>query len=110
MEFGFTDEQEAIRDTARRFAADKIAPGYRAREDSGLIDRALVREMGALGLIAGAPPLLPEGPPTRSLWVFINAPWYKRLNSRKFVVANHNGSFGICAGIRPCSGPGRATI
>jgi len=53
MEFGFSEEQEAIRDTARRFAADKLAPGYRAREESGVIDRALVSEMGALGLIAG---------------------------------------------------------
>lgn len=53
MEFGFSAEQEAIRDTARRFAADKLAPGYRAREESGVIDRDLVREMGALGLIAG---------------------------------------------------------
>lgn len=53
MEFGFTEEQQAIRDTARRFACEKLAPGYRAREESGVIDRALVREMGALGLIAG---------------------------------------------------------
>ena len=53
MEFGFSEEQEAIRDTARRFAADKLAPGYRAREESAIIDRDLIREMGALGLIAG---------------------------------------------------------
>ena len=53
MEFGFTEEQQAIRDTARRFAREKLAPGYRAREESGVIDRALVREMGSLGLIAG---------------------------------------------------------
>ena len=56
MEFGFSEEQEAIRDTARRFAADKLAPGYKAREESGVIDRDLVREMGALGLIAADMP------------------------------------------------------
>jgi cyclohexanecarboxyl-CoA dehydrogenase len=56
MEFGFSEEQEAIRDTARRFAADKLAPGYRAREESGVIERDLVREMGALGLIAADMP------------------------------------------------------
>ena len=56
MEFGFSEEQEAIRDTARRFAANKLAPGYKAREESGVIDRALVREMGALGLIAADMP------------------------------------------------------
>ena len=43
MEFGFTEEQQAIRDTARRFAREKLAPGYGAREESGVIDRALVR-------------------------------------------------------------------
>jgi cyclohexanecarboxyl-CoA dehydrogenase len=43
--------------TARRFARDKVAPFYQKREREGRIDRALVREMGALGLIA---PELPE--------------------------------------------------
>jgi cyclohexanecarboxyl-CoA dehydrogenase len=44
-------------ETARRFARERVAPGYRAREQEGRVDRALVREMGALGLIA---PELPE--------------------------------------------------
>ena len=51
MDFDFTAEQEQFRDTARKFARAKLAPGYADREDAGLIDRALVREMGALGLI-----------------------------------------------------------
>ena len=53
MEFGLTDEQRAIQETARRYAREKLAPDYRKREESGVIDRALVREMGALGLVAG---------------------------------------------------------
>jgi len=53
MEFGFTGEQEAIRETAQRFARDRLAGDARAREAEGRIDRALVAEMGALGLIAG---------------------------------------------------------
>ncbi|MCW5744763.1 MAG: acyl-CoA dehydrogenase family protein [Alphaproteobacteria bacterium] len=57
MDFDFTPEQDAIRDTARRFARERLAPGYAAREASGRIDRDLVREMGALGLIA---PELPQ--------------------------------------------------
>ncbi len=57
MDFDFTSEQEAMRDAARRFARDKLAPGYAAREADGVIDRALVREMGALGLIG---PELPQ--------------------------------------------------
>lgn len=52
-----TEELNALRDLARKFATEKLAPGYQAREKAAGLDRALVREMGALGLIA---PELPE--------------------------------------------------
>lgn len=52
MDFALTAEQEAIRDLARRFAQERLAPGYRAAEDAGRMDPELVREMGGLGLIA----------------------------------------------------------
>lgn len=52
-----SDEQAQIRDTARRFAREKLAPGYQRREAEARVDRALIAEMGALGLIA---PELPE--------------------------------------------------
>lgn len=57
MAFHLTDEQIAVQDTARRFAREKLASGYQARERDGRVDRALVRELGELGLIA---PDLPE--------------------------------------------------
>ena len=50
------DWPDALRATASRFAADKLAPFYMAREAQGRLDRALMREMGSLGLIA------PEAP------------------------------------------------
>lgn len=53
----FTEEQESFRETARRFARERLAPGYLARARSHALDRALMREMGALGLLA---PDLPE--------------------------------------------------
>ncbi|MGA0596318.1 acyl-CoA dehydrogenase family protein [Enterovirga sp. CN4-39] len=52
-----SDEQSEIRDVARRFAREKVAPGYQAREGTGRVERDLLREMGSLGLIA---PELPE--------------------------------------------------
>lgn len=52
-----TEDLDAIRDLARKFAQERVAPGYQARENSGVMDMALVREMGDLGLIA---PELPE--------------------------------------------------
>lgn len=52
-----TEEVSQIRDTARKFAQDRVAPGYLQREREGKFDRDLLREMGSLGLIA---PELPE--------------------------------------------------
>lgn len=57
MNFAFTEDQQAFRDTAQRFAAEKVAPRYREHEEGGSIDRTLLREMGTLGLIG---PDLPE--------------------------------------------------
>jgi cyclohexanecarboxyl-CoA dehydrogenase len=52
-----TEELDAIRAVARKFAEEKLAPSYRAREKSASFGADLVREMGELGLIA---PELPE--------------------------------------------------
>lgn len=47
-----TDEQRAIRDTAERFAREKLAPHYAERDGVDRLDRTVIREMGSLGLIA----------------------------------------------------------
>ena len=52
-----TEELDQIRDLARKFAQERVAPGYLAREKAGKFDMALLREMGELGLIA---PEMPE--------------------------------------------------
>jgi cyclohexanecarboxyl-CoA dehydrogenase len=57
MDFGLTDDQRALTETARRYAREKLMPGYQAREAVGHFDRDMVAEMGDLGLIA---PDLPE--------------------------------------------------
>lgn len=46
-----TEEQAAFQDVARRFAQDRLAPGYIAREAEAVLDRGLLKEMGGLGLI-----------------------------------------------------------
>lgn len=51
------DELRALAEQAGRFAAERIAPGFQERDRSRVLDRSLMREMGALGLIA---PELPE--------------------------------------------------
>lgn len=48
---GWSAEQCALRETAARFAADVLAPDYKATEQGGVIPLALRRQMGDLGLI-----------------------------------------------------------
>jgi cyclohexanecarboxyl-CoA dehydrogenase len=47
----FNEDQLAIRDQARRFSREQLLPAYQAREKSGVMDRALIRKMGVLGLM-----------------------------------------------------------
>src|SRR6201981_2555960 len=47
----------ALGDQARRFAGDRIAPGFQERDRTRILDRAIMKEMGAMGFIA---PELPE--------------------------------------------------
>lgn len=52
MKFQPTEDQQAFRETATRFAREKLAPSYQERASGHVFDRDLIREMGALGLIA----------------------------------------------------------
>ena len=51
MDFSFTEEQNAIRDTAKRFAVEHLLPAYQQREREGEMSRSAIKMMGELGLI-----------------------------------------------------------
>lgn len=51
------DDLVALADQARRFASERIAPGFQERDRTRVLDRSLMRAMGELGFIA---PELPE--------------------------------------------------
>lgn len=51
------EDLAAIAEQARRFATDRVAPGFEERDRTRVLDRALMREMGEMGFIA---PELPE--------------------------------------------------
>ena len=51
------DDLLALKAQARSYAADRIAPGFQERDRTRVLDRALMKEMGAMGFIA---PELPE--------------------------------------------------
>lgn len=50
MEFRFTDEQLALADKVRAFAADQVAPTAREHDRTGRFPPALVAELGRAGL------------------------------------------------------------
>ncbi len=52
MDFALSDEQTAIRDMARDFGAERIAPFAEAWEAAGEMPRDMLREAAALGLAA----------------------------------------------------------
>jgi cyclohexanecarboxyl-CoA dehydrogenase len=45
------EDQKALQETARRFALEELKPDYQKRESASGLDRDLMREMGALGLV-----------------------------------------------------------
>lgn len=57
MDFSLSDDQQALVDSARRFARQVLTPGYQAGDKSGRIDRAVIKQMGDMGLLG---PELPE--------------------------------------------------
>jgi cyclohexanecarboxyl-CoA dehydrogenase len=50
-------DTRALADTVRKFASERIAPGFLERDHTRTLDRSLMRAMGEMGLIA---PELPE--------------------------------------------------
>lgn len=51
------DDLKALSESARRFAEERVKPGYLERDQSRVLDRSLMKEMGELGFIG---PELPE--------------------------------------------------
>ena len=44
------EDQKALRETARKFSRERLLPDYQKRVKLNVLDRALLREMGGLGL------------------------------------------------------------
>jgi cyclohexanecarboxyl-CoA dehydrogenase len=57
MDFAFNPEQELLRTTLAAFAARELAPHYAARDQDSDLPRDLVRQLGAMGLLAPMVPL-----------------------------------------------------
>jgi len=51
MDLSLSQEQQALVDTASRYARERLAPGYKAREKAERIEREVIREMGEMGFL-----------------------------------------------------------
>jgi alkylation response protein AidB-like acyl-CoA dehydrogenase len=51
MDFRLTDEQNDVRDVARRFADEKLFPRAGEFDEHEQLDRAVIKEMAELGLM-----------------------------------------------------------
>ncbi|MHC6225841.1 cyclohexanecarboxyl-CoA dehydrogenase [Pseudomonas sp. X10] len=56
MNFAFTEQQNAIRESVARFSSEVLAPGYRQRDRDGRIERATIAQLGDMGLLGGELP------------------------------------------------------
>jgi cyclohexanecarboxyl-CoA dehydrogenase len=56
MDFSLSSEQQALVETAARFARERLAPGYKAREKAERIEREVILEMGELGFLGAELP------------------------------------------------------
>lgn len=56
MDFAFTEQQQAIRESVARLAVDVLVPRYRQREQEGRIERSVIRQLGELGCLGGELP------------------------------------------------------
>lgn len=56
MNFSFTQEQNAIRESVARFSEEVLAPGYRERDRAGRIERDVIQKMGEMGILGGELP------------------------------------------------------
>lgn len=51
MDFSLSSEQQALVDTAARFARERLAPDYKAREKAERVEREIILEMGQMGFL-----------------------------------------------------------
>ncbi len=56
MNFAFNEEQNAIREVVARFSAEVLAPGYRKRDQEGIIEKDVILQLGEMGLLGGELP------------------------------------------------------
>lgn len=96
MNFELTPEQIQLRDMVRRFVADKVIPNARAWDKAESFPKALVQELGAMGMLGITTPQALGGAGLGALDMAVVIEELARGDgSLALTVASHNG---LCTG------------
>jgi alkylation response protein AidB-like acyl-CoA dehydrogenase len=98
MDFAFTETHEMIRETARKFAETKVAPGTIERDEREEFPREIVKELGELGFMGMMVPEEWGGAGLDTLSYVIAMEEISRVDASVGVIMSVNNSL-VCWGI-----------
>lgn len=96
MDFDLTEEQKALRQTIRDFAAAEVAPGAKERDEQARFPHELIPKMARLGLFGMMIPQVYEGAGLDGVSAVVIIEELARADAAvALIVASHNS---LCAG------------
>jgi alkylation response protein AidB-like acyl-CoA dehydrogenase len=98
MDFEFTETHHMIRETARKFAEEKVAPGTIDRDEKEEFPRAIVSELGELGFMGMMVPEECGGAGLDTISYVIAMEEISRVDASVGVIMSVNNSL-VCWGI-----------
>jgi alkylation response protein AidB-like acyl-CoA dehydrogenase len=98
MDFKYTETHEMIRETARKFAAERIAPDTVQRDETETFPHEIVRELGALGFMGMMVPEEWGGAGLDTVSYVIAVEEISRVDASVGVIMSVNNSL-VCYGI-----------
>lgn len=104
MDFAFTETHQMIRETARKFAEEKVAPGTIDRDEKEEFPRAIIRELGELGFMGMMVPEEWGGAGLDTISYVIAMEEISRVDASVGVIMSVNNSL-VCWGINKDGSP-----
>jgi len=98
MNFAFTETQQLIRETARKFAEEKLAPGSVERDENEIFPREALQELGALGFMGMMVPEEWGGAGFDTISYVLAVEEISRVDASVGVIMSVNNSL-VCFGI-----------
>ncbi len=99
MNFGYSETQQMIRETARKFAEERLAPGTIERDEQALFPAQQVKELGELGFMGMMVPEEWGGSGLDSISYAIAVEEISRVDASCGVIMSVNNSL-VCYGLR----------